>query len=343
MKLRMFTVSLLLALLLASFAGVGAQDAPVCYGLSDADCALLNSASGATVTSFTQNFTFDLSITGIAMMDPSASDVSIHAEGSGPFVLDMAKMTPENPMGAVNLAMDLSGSISAPEAPPPGEFTFMIVDGVLYLKNPNGDAWVGVNLGDAMQAAGVNFDDIMSAASSGVTAGASAGMNMDMSSIDFITQTRGEDMTVDGMNVAHFTTSVDIGKLLASPTFTQALSMAGDVGSSMGGGGNDSADMQQAMMMIPMLASAITGNFDVVMGVGTEDSLPHHFAIVSHIELNLGAMMGASGSDAAAVPPIALDLTLHVDMTGVNATESPVAPEGATMMSAEDFANSMGG
>src|SRR5579864_8656096 len=169
-RLSLFAVTALMVGLVPVF-GVHAQNASGCT-LSASDCALLNAAAAnlPKVTSFVQNFDFSLNLTN------AGQTVNAKVSGSGPFGVDTsANMSDQTAaLSAINLQLDLSGSVSAPgQADQAGKISVIITCGVVYFST-DGKTWQGVQLsqlagiGQAMMSSGSSGSSMAQAQSAAV-------------------------------------------------------------------------------------------------------------------------------------------------------------------------------
>jgi len=86
MKSRLLLICLVLVMALAGFSAASAQENSNCLNLSESDCALVEAglANFAALESFSQSYSFSLSLSGMAAMDPTApASISVTSTGSG--------------------------------------------------------------------------------------------------------------------------------------------------------------------------------------------------------------------------------------------------------------------
>jgi hypothetical protein len=329
-----FRLMLLCMVLVVAFAGLGsasAQDANAnCLNLSESDCALVEAglANFATLNSFSQSYTFSLSLTGMGAMDPSApAAVTVSSTGSGPVAMTD---------GTPSLALDLEGSVNDGTNNASGPISFAIVGDRLYVQTPAGE-WIGAPAEEVFE--GENpLESVMG------MMGSSGGDDAEAMALfsQFGTQERLADETVNGQPTAVFKYSLNLAEALNSPDMSEAMGMMGNMG---GAAGN--SDLASALMFLPMLAQFIQGDISFTRWVGVNDQLPYRVDLSINLSLDMMAMsgmMGAMGGDSsAAMPtmpamdPIVLNMQLTVDMTGHNATAAPAAPAGAREVSGEEF------
>lgn len=349
MKSRLLAFLLVIILVLSLAPLASAQDTVMCFNLSADDCAILQAADAksAEMTSFRIDYTFNLdaNVSSLAAMGLSEGagpgTIKITSSGGGPFMLDMAKLV-EDPTQAIALAMDLVAAFSDGTTDESANVSFVIVDGVFYMKNPEGEEWVGFSLADAMAMSGLPIDPMSlmgSGAGTDPTAllGA-AGMGMgDMEALanipGFINQERLADEAMMGQTMYPFRTTIDLAALFAAPEFQTMLNQA------MSAAGGASGDSSMAMMgaMIPMLLSNSTLTISTTQWIGADDLFTHRFTLDVNASVDLNALMSAAGgtSDAPKLDPITVVLNLAVDLSEINSSFDISAPAGATMMPME--------
>lgn len=346
MKRHLWAILVVCALLLGLVPTAFAQGVDLnCLGLSADDCKIVTDATAntANLRSFTQSFTFELNVSGMETLDPTATPLSLKASGSGPFVLDPAVTPMEN---AVAMALDINGEASGQS----GAFSLVIVDGVLYFKDPTSDKWMGIKLQDAMGQAGALTGGLVpgvgGAPSDGSTtvdpavAQAAMGAMSSLATFDpfaidgFANQSRQTDAELDGQKMYAFQHTFNLDALFKSPEFQKLLTDLGQVAAQ--------ADQSaaQVAMMLPMISQLATGEISFTRWIGADDGFAHRIVLSANLVIDLNAMMGASGSSGTQLPPINLQFSLSVDMTKINDTTAPTAPEGAEMI---DMSQAMSG
>lgn len=345
MKSRFIVLCSLFIMLAAMVTGVSAQTDVNCLGLNSDDCAIISQATAntANIQSFTQNFTFEFTVSGMAAMSGGSGpdSMSIKADGSGPFTFNPAAT---DPTAMFNMAMDINGSVTGTGEDQSGSVSFVIVDGVIYAKDESG-AWKGAPLAEIAE----SFTQQMGALTGGGMGGgdssdptamlnnpAVAGlmgsaMNFDPVNIPgFISQERQADAELNGQRMIAFNYTADIGTLLQSAEFQKLLSDASAAAAQA------DPEAAQMAMMAPMFANMVSGNFNYTRWVGADDGFVNRIAIVGDLNLDLSMMMGSSGGGAA-MPPINLKLIMVIDLSSINNTAAPVAPEGATIGTMDDL------
>ncbi|MBI5667065.1 MAG: hypothetical protein HZC41_03585 [Chloroflexi bacterium] len=354
MKSRLWALVLVFVLVVGMISTVSAQEMDPCLGLSSDDCAILQAADTATLNSFTASFDFNLQLTGLgtlsAMMgsadEGAPESITITANASNSPIV----MNPDaaDPSSALAMAMDVNGSISGlgEGTDTSGTFSFVIVDGVFYAKDPETGQWHGMTLEDAaaeLGGAGLPVDpssllqgdmSSMGAATDPAAALAEAGLAPEdvealMNVEGFLGQQRVADTELHGQPMATFESTVDISALLASSEFQNILMKA-----SQSSDNPDAAQVAQIGMMLPMLVKE--ANVKLTRWIGVNDQLPHRMMLDVNATLDIGAMMGAAGgSDAPQMEPVVFKMTLDIELDQHNATTAPVAPEGAIMETPE--------
>lgn len=309
MKLKMTSLLLIIIILLSAVASVGAQDA--CLGLSADDCAIIQNANAnmANVTSFNQSYLFRLSVTGIAALDPTASDIEVTSDGSGPMVLGGE--------GQIPFAMQLSmnGAIEGPESQS-GTMEFVITGDKLYLQNPTDQTWLAVDLVQAIESQGATFDPAQfDAAMSGLMSPeAMAGLAEIAAIPGFITYERLAD---ENGNIP-FSLTIDVTKFLQAPEFQSfAQGMA-------------QADPNIGMIgtLLPMLLSE--GTINITQWVSPDN-------YISKMSLDVKGTIDASAMNPEATSPIVIDLHFEVSLSDINGSFDIVAPEGAIEIDPSNF------
>lgn len=349
MKFRMFALLVLVALTVGLIPAAAAQDVPNlnCLDLSEADCAIVNASLANTVKmqSFNQTFSFSQSLTGSSALMPNGGmDTTNTAEGSGVFVVDPSKMTEEAPYAGASAAFDVSGTFDD------GSFdtSFVIVDGTFYVQDEAG-AWKGAPITELMEQGGMAGVTVMDmtpeelaafsadpiAALSEVKAG-----DVDLLSVlqtpGFLKQERLADETIDGQNTAVFSFTGDLATLFQNEDVKQALSETiAQMMSSGAAGGQSSAMMQQMGTMFPVLLESTTGTVTVTRWIGVDDQFTHRFVV--DVDAIIDLFGGATAANATPIPPIEFKLNLTVNLTDINTTAAPTAPEGAAIVPAAEL------
>ncbi len=345
MKRHLWAILVVCVMLLGLVPTAFAQGVDLnCLGLSADDCKIVTDATAntANLRSFNQSFTFELNVSGIETLDPSAEPVSLRASGSGPFVLDPTAASMEN---GVAMALDITGEANGES----GMFSLVIVDGVLYFKDPTSDKWMGMKLSDVQGQVGALTGGIVpgvgSPSDSGTEVDPAAAQAMmgvvgalatfDPFAINgFANQTRQADAELHGQKMYAFQHTFNLDALFKSPEFQKLLTTLGQAASQA----DESA--AQVAMMLPMISQLATGEITFTRWIGADDSFAHRIVLSADLNIDLNALMGGSGSSGQQMPPINLQFSLSVDMSNINDTAAPTAPEGAEMI---DMSQAMSG
>lgn len=353
MKFRLFALVVLVALIAGIVPFAAAQDAPPdlnCLGLSEADCAIVTAANDnfPNVQSFSDNFAFSASITGadavMGGMGNMAIDTNVSAEGSGTFAIDHSLMTEEAPYAGVSMSMDVTGQSNGGSAP----FSFVIVDGNFYIKDAETGAWKGSAISelasqDDMTMFGMPMGDMMSG---DMTQMGDMEHNPMLAGLlqlpGLLTQERLADETIDGANTAVFAYTLDLATLFSSPDVQKAVSdlMTQAMAANSQAGANSqasSAMAQQMMGMFPIILQSTTGSVTFKRWVGVDDQFVHKFELDVNGQIDLFGGAASTSSNVTPIPPIEVKLNLAVNLSNINATTAPVAPEGATIVPANEL------
>jgi len=329
MKTRILALLAVMALMLALVPAASAQDDPGCFGLSAEDCELIDTASANSlgVSSFQQDFSIEFSLTGLDMIAPLLGpdtgingDITFDVEGSGPLFID-----PDSPDGLVfqaEMTVDITNGTETLSAP----LIVTLVDGVLYIDT--GESVIGIPQEVATDAAGVEvggegattiaeFAEI-----DPTTLGiAGAGMGLPPSFANLITYERAGDQ---------FTFFVDVSGILATDEIAMILPML------LGGLDTEAlglGDLGDPAELVGLVGEALLMDLTVNQRVDTELTAVTGLTFDTNIEFDLGTAAGSPG----AFPPIVVDLTFNVDLSGVNSEFEVVAPEGAEIVDPEDL------
>ena len=256
---------------------------PVCNGLSESDCTLIENASQMTVSSFlTPSWEIRLNFTD------GTQKVAFASKGSGGFSFVDGQVV-------VHLVIDES-SLEIPGSPAMSGSAEVIVTNDMAYVMYNGE-WYGQAITpEDLSSLGLgNVADLGSLTDMGSMMG-----SQDMSGIDLtgvLTTTRGADASAMGQSVADFTTTVDINGLLtavlSSPLLGDALGAAGGAGDSLGLGGMTPEDMQ---MMGMFLGPLLTGtSINVEQWIGLDDGNIHMIKLDIPVSLDLSMLSPDTG------------------------------------------------
>jgi hypothetical protein len=274
--LRKLSFLLAVVLTLALAAPTLAQGGdPLCTGLSDADCQLLQGVQAAMtgVSSFsTPSWTIDLNISD------GTQQFSFNAKGSGAF-----QFSPDASQFLVHLVVD-EASLVTPNGAQAGAAEVILTQDMGYVFF-NGE-WYGSEL------TAEDLGSLGSVTDLGSLIGGTEGMgDLSAAGIDLtgvLTTTRGADESIGGQPTAAFTTDINVGQLLvavlASPMVGEML---GAAGGDLGMGEMTPEDMQMmGMFLTPLLGQS---TLSVGQWVGLNDNMLHKIALEMVIDLNLSA------------------------------------------------------
>lgn len=331
---KMFVLSLLIGALMAVFIPTTSAQmgGPVdlCFGLSQADCAVINNATAnmATVTSFVQTFTLNVEMSGFEMPDMSNS-MSFQVTGSGPVSL-------------TNTSLNLNLPMTATVGGVPAEVGFHVVDDVVYLALPEGvigiqgatelaAAFLGGSLGDSADMLG------------GMGSMMSPDMLLSFLPVnDYITHVRQADTSVMGMTLSPFVFSADISGMINSPEVSMLISSLAPMLSGMGGT-DVPAEVGAVLQALPTLLRSLVMKLDVTQYVGSDNyihklTFKFNFAIDPTTLAGMvpGGLEGISG-------PINMVINFDVELTEINQPQTITAPEGAMIFTAEQLMGMLGG
>lgn len=362
MKSRLLSVLLVFALLLAAVPAVNAQGDDTyltCYNLSAEDCTLLleGMAASEAIQSFNMNFTIQLNLNGLASMaammgaspDEAPSDIAVHIEGSGPFA-----MVQTQALAPFLLDLAINAAVDAGVDSQSGSINVRIVDDFVYFTDVESGAWMGVAMADAMKVAEeqmglgsllggsgempsgeLNPADLLGGDPNAMME--AAGLGEDAAALlqtpGFINHVRLPDQ--NGMN--GFELTMDFAPLFASADFQNLLNTAMTQAASA-----DDPSASQMAMMVPMLLAGTTIKIVQTQWYNAADKFINSFGLNLAASLDLAALMGPSASSSSAqIPPIELLMDFVVTMDQINGTFEVVAPEGATILTAEDLQSGM--
>ncbi len=305
------TLGLLVALVFSSVAS--AQEVDPCFGLAQADCDVINSATMntlSTVSSFYQTWTVDFSVAGL----PDTA-IQFSSTGEGPVILDLmgGSAFPLTLDQKVTVNADVAGEVVA------GETGLIVVDGIMYAND--GTTWRGINLIEALeqQAGGLPFDP-------------AALMGGDMSSADPAAAAAMEQASafapavIELVNVPGFLNYVrsgdsfvftaDVAALIKDPAFSATLSSLAETSP-------DVAQVAQIGQLLPMLLQS--GTVVITQNVDTASNT------ISSISFTLDATVNAAMLSPDVTEPIVVTLAFNVAISRANEAFTIVAPEGAVI------------
>lgn len=354
---------------LTGFAAAQGQFPVVCGGLSDEDCAILQSAQDAALTLESADVFLDFGFT-LTGLPGSPTSAAVNLSGEGAYAGDMSVLTvgpdfvselmddPEayfaflqSALGTFDAELDLL--LTLPEDLTGGAFpgqiplNLALVDGVGYLDF----GALSEALGEEMFPpfipagwAGLDFNDVLaSVADMGVLDQAFAmqeGMDMDGFAAfadpavleAFITITRLPDETAaDGTEVAVFQTEFDYGALLASDAFRDAMTAAAEsAGEEM-----TEEDLADLDIMFSGLGDALDLTF--VQTVGLEDF--YIYSIEMNLDFDAGELMAAVEDDIPAPDgeAVMFGITFFAEISNHNGDQTITAPADAPVATFADL------
>jgi hypothetical protein len=237
---------------------------------------------------------------------------------------------------------DELGAQAGAAVPASASVPVIIVDGNLYWDASAFAAWgayegwVGMPLAEVVgklaEAGAFDPAAMQQMASDPTTAAAMVVPAMLMSPdafSEFIILERGDDM--DGKAV--FTTSLDVAGLLASPMFTDLVTQLVASGAIQG---VSSADVEQLLPMLPMVAPMLGLTIDGAQTIGLDDFMVYNTTSEIVWDLaGLGQMAAMSGADLGLGADAGLSFVVSVDDADFNADQGIAAPEDAAMLTAD--------
>ena len=363
MKSRLL-LCLLIGLLVLGILPVVAQDDsenPLaqlnCLDLSEADCALVGGMpEHGDLNSFSLEFNFSKSAGNAEDLAIPGLGDAISVNGTGTVAIDHAAMTEDNPMGGIAASVNVDSSTTTSDGTQAKHVSVVVVDGNLYIQNPDTGEWMGTSLLDLMKTPnaipGMSFmgmsipmDQFMGLGQQGMgmmggdeaeTTPSPMG-DFQLSDIlslpGFISQSRGADETLDGQTMYAFTYTADLSVLLSNKDVQTAIS---DMFSNMGAGASDNPMMGQMGAMMPVILQNTTGTVTVTRWVGADDHFIHHLALDVEVSIDLFGG-GSTSSDSTPIPPITFSITADATLHDINQAAAPTAPEGATVVPASEF------
>ena len=376
MRSKLVSLLLVALLLLASFSTALAQGEVFCGDLSEEDCAILQSAQEAmmSVQSYTSDATYEATVAGLPGLPADGVNVAVNVAGAFDWsdeALAVAGMMAgqtqdqimaalgENPQALVDLVSGLSadvvisyevsqaladelGAQAGLAVPAAASVPVIIADGNLYWDASDFAAWgayegwVGMPLAEVLtklaEAGAFSPEAMQQMASDPTTATAMVLPAMLMAPgafNEFVILERGEDE--DGMAV--FTTSLDVAGLLASPMFSELVTQLVASGAIEG---VSSADVEQLLPMLPMVAPMLGLTIDGSQSIGLEDFMVYNTSSAIIWDLaGLGQMAAMSGMDLGLGEGAGVSFLVSVDDADFGADQGIAAPEGAAMLTAD--------
>jgi hypothetical protein len=306
---RLLSIVVVLLLLAVPLSSVFAQtdQNPLCNGLSAEDCDFVTSSQQmvATATSFAipaMEVSFNI--------NDGSSNTAFGMKASGEVML------PESGHFLLHLALtDISMEPVDPTVPSELE---VLVNDTMAFVNYNGE-WYGQELSDKDKA---DLQDALGQLTGAMAMGGGdmgmGDMGIDLTGV--ITTTRGDDTEMMGMNMATFSTSIDLTQLLVAVLSSPILgTLLGSSGADMGLGELSPQDLQMmGMIFQPMLAGT---TIDLQEWIGLDDMYLHQLVLDVNIHIDLGMF----GSEGAA--PITGAVHIDVSLDQINEMFDIAAPE----------------
>ncbi len=268
-------------------------------GLSDADLALLVSASEGMDA---DSLHFDMDLFVGVDGDPDV-DFQIALAGTAAFGADDA--------GEPIMTMELAGTTTTGTAEAiPLNVSLRLVDGVLYLRLGDGQIWQGMNFDESLSATGLDLDVTQ-------LAGAQA--------LDFLgwLETGGLDefssgeRLADEEGLANFHIEVDLNAWLLSPTFANLLQVAGAAT------GDDS--LAAVGPLLGMLLDDLLLTFEPAIEIDG--------GLLRQLDLELGMSLNTAMLGGGQALPAVISVTLGLDDMRYNEPLEVSAPEGEVAFS----------
>jgi hypothetical protein len=360
MKARLLSTLLVFALLLALVPGVQAQGDEVCFNLSAEDCTLLQAALAANegAESYNLDFSLDALLGGLSMFAAMAGvdaseapgDITLNVTGGGPVAMTADAQPP--------IAFDMAISASFDDGTESDSFasSARLVDGMLYMQDPDNQEWAGGPLTEML----ATLDPSLAGMVGGFIGGSAEGdlpsgalnpddlMSGDMTSMledagiedaaalmeipGFINMTRLDDQEFDGQMMHVFQLTIDAAPLFASEAFQ------GMISETLTAASEEDPEAAQMAMLVPMLITGVELTVVQTQMFSVDDMYLHNYNMNLDASLDLSALMMASGGDSEMqIPPITLSADFEATFNQINETFEIVAPEGATILSAEDM------
>ncbi len=306
---RLFSIVVVLLLLAVPLASVFAQadQNPLCAGLSGDDCDFVTAAAQnvATATSF--------SIPAMEVrfnVNDGKTNTAYALKGSGEVMLPTS--------GSMLLHLVLTDiAVEPADSTVPTDLELLVNDSMTFVKH--NDEWYGEELSEKdkadLQDTLGQLTGVMSMGGGGVDL---AGLGMDLTGV--VTTTRGEDVEAMDMNMAAFSTDIDVSKLLVALLSSPMLgTLLGSSGTDMGMGELSPEDMQMmGQIFQPMLAGT---TINLQEWIGADDMYLHEFQLNVNINLDLGLFGGENTA------PITGEVYLDIHLDQVNETFEVTAPE----------------
>lgn len=320
MKLRSMFMALIAIFMMVGVAA--AQDMPFdpCFGLGADDCAYINAANANGVgdaTSFSIAWTLEVSGAGIP--DPTMSEFSFSSNGS----IDLVEST--NPVLPINAGSVQEVAFSGMGDEGAVTVEFRLVDGLLYLQNPEDGTWISIDLvavmsdpafmEDALGQAGLPFNPMTGEGMENMPSMETLLPLFEILNMEgFITYVR------DGET---FTWTVDLTALNAlfaaenQATLDSIVALATEI---------DPENGPAIGFMLPSIVALVQeGTITVTQVVNPELNIVERIGFTTDLSMDLATMMTGEAGE-----PTLVNIAFWADLTNLNSAAAPVAPEGAT-------------
>ncbi len=289
--MRRIALFMILLLLLTGAALAQAQVA--IEGLSDADLALLTSASeGMDADSLHFDMTLDVSVEGAAELD-----MQVSLSGPAAFGAD----DDDQPL----MTMDLEGTTSTgSDEETPLFVRLRLVEGVLYLRTGEGEAWQGMAFDDSLSASGLDLTQVAGAQALDFLGWLeSAGLD------EFSSGERLDDE--DGL--AKFHIEVDLDAWLSSPAFADLLTLVVDTT------GDES--LTSVGPLLGLLLDDLL--LELEPGIEIDGGLLRQITLELGMNVNSAVLGGSNDAD-----PTVISITLALENMRYNESLEVTVPEG---------------
>lgn len=209
------------------------------------------------------------------------------------------------------------------------------------------EGWYGIDFVSLME---MGFAESMSDDSSGPDMAASMtgfGMTSFFNSEegramleDFIEVERVDDATVDGQDVAVFSTTFDFGRFIGSPVFADLLRSQREMINAAMDMDLSESQLDEMLSLLPMFGPMLfTGlDFEIVQNIGLEDSYIYESTLTFHWDLS-SIIAVARMADASLELPEGIAPVIHFDVlnqgSDFNAVDAIEAPEDAMIIPLE--------
>ncbi len=336
MKLFVRT-TLLTIFVIALLAPAAALAQDECFGLSEADCALIMNVGPATPGSAAFSYTFGLTLKSDDVM-------SVTSEGTGNVTIDP---TAEDPLKGFNLV--LSATFQSEDEEMAAELR--IIDGTLYLQDAETGQWKFAPLAEVIARSGISMDMMNPEMLAGKT-GEMSEMLEELGPLADVVMNhysivRGADKELNGGTVAVFESNYDVAGLLADPEltsgFTEMIKAKPELLGEMGMGDASTMteeEIEQAasgmgmfVMMFNMMLQEPKLSWNTYVNPETGDFAGLDLYLAMRIDVSA---MGMGGGDDVS-EPIDLETTFGFYAGDYGATFEYVVPDGAVEMSGEEL------